>query len=286
MQQYADLKSVEPILQAAPADYGDGCCLPKDWQKIEISNLHFTYKDEEQREHHLKDVGITLGRSAKIALVGESGSGKSTLMAIIRGLQIPDCLDLTCDGKALPNGLRDIASTVTLIPQEPQIFENTIEYNITLDTEQPKDEILDDIRLAAFDSVLAKLPHGLETNTAEKGVNLSGGEKQRLALARGFFAAKESDIILLDEPTSSVDSQNEMKIYSNLMRRFADRCIVSSIHKLHLLDFFDEVYVLENGKVVEHGAPKELMNGKGRLGELWRAYSSGREEIDREAEVR
>ncbi len=287
VQQYADLKSVDGILQAEPAAYGEACCLPDNWQRLEISNLNFVYKDEQQREHHLKDVAITLRRTAKIALVGESGSGKSTLMAVLRGLQVPDSVTLSCDGKPLMHGLKDVASCVTLIPQEPEIFENTIEYNITLDTDQSNEEVMEDVRLAAFDSVLAKLSKGLQTNTAEKGVNLSGGEKQRLALARGFFAAKHgsttlttgSDIILLDEPTSSVDSQNEMQIYRNIMEHFADRCILSSIHKLHLLEFFDEVYVLDQGRVIEHGSPETLMKGDGMLANLWRGYTNVGEKI-------
>lgn len=273
VQQYADLKAVQPILDAAPADYGTGRGLPQHWKSLSISNLNFVYKDEEQRDHHLHDIAITLGRTSKIALVGESGSGKSTLMALIRGLQIPDQADVRCDGQELTHGFKDIASRVTLIPQEPEIFENTIEYNITLDTDQSSEEVMEDVRLAAFEQVLEKLPRGLATNTAEKGVNLSGGEKQRLALARGFFAAKRSDIILLDEPTSSVDSGNELKIYRNIMEQFADRCVISSIHKLHLLDFFDEVYVLDQGRVIEHGSPRELKEGSGKLAQLWKAYT-------------
>ncbi|MFS6706504.1 ATP-binding cassette domain-containing protein, partial [Staphylococcus aureus] len=140
-----------------------------------------------------------------------------------------------CDGQLLPHGMKHLARHVTLIPQEPEIFENTIEYNVTLDTEQSTAEIMEDIRIARFANVLERLPRGLETNIAEKGVNLSGGEKQRLALARGIFAAKSSDIILMDEPTSSVDPGNERQIYEELFRHFSDRCILSSIHKLHLL---------------------------------------------------
>ncbi len=273
VHQYADLKSVNSILQTAAADYHGHCHLPVDWKTIEIKNLNFTYKDEEKREHHLKDVSISLGRRAKIAFVGESGSGKSTLMTLIRGLHSPDRADVLCDGKPLEHGLKDVGSKVTLIPQEPEIFENTIEYNITLDTEQTNAEVMDDVRLACFESTLEKLPNGLKTNTAEKGVNLSGGEKQRLALARGFFAAKRSDIILLDEPTSSVDSTNELKIYKNLLERFADRCVVSSIHKLHLLELFEEVYVFDQGRLLQHGTFKDLITTPGRMKDLWEAYN-------------
>jgi ABC-type bacteriocin/lantibiotic exporter with double-glycine peptidase domain len=99
---------------------------------------------------------------------------------------------------------------------------------------------------------------------------LSGGEKQRLALARGFFAAKQSSILLLDEPTSSVDPENERAIYQNLFQKFSDHCIISSLHKLYLLPMFDEAYVFQDGKVLAHGTPKELLSAQGVLHPLWK----------------
>ncbi len=89
-------------------------------------------------------------------------------------------------------------------------------------------------------------------------MNLSGGEKQRLALARGIFSIKENSLVLLDEPTSSVDGVNERAIYEGIFKAFPDKCIVSSIHKLYLLPLFDYIYILDNGVVVEEGTYKEL----------------------------
>ena len=226
--------------------------------RSEIQQLDFTYKDTERPTQHLKNVSIVLRRGTRIAFVGESGSGKSTLMSLIRGLHEADSGTVLCDGLELAHGLKDVGTTVTLIPQEPEIFENTIEYNITLDTDQEESELMEDIELSRFASVVRHLPQGLKTNTAEKGVNLSGGEKQRLALARGFFAAKQSSIILLDEPTSSVDPVNERHIYENMIRRFSDRCIVSSLHKRYLLPLFDYVYVFADGKIADEGTPLEI----------------------------
>lgn len=268
IEQYADLRTVQPILKADRPELHN-CTMPEAWKKIEIQNLDFTYKDEERRTHHLRDVSVVLHKGRKIAFVGESGSGKSTLMVLIRGLQTADKGVVLCDGKKLPHGLKDVGCTATLIPQEPEIFENTIEYNITLGTRHTRAEVMEDTELARFASVVDKLPRGLDTNTAEKGVNLSGGEKQRLALARGFFAAKTSDIILLDEPTSSVDPGNERMIYENLFKRYDDRCIISSLHKLYLLPMFDEVYVFRDGSVISHGTPKELLSEGGILHPLW-----------------
>lgn len=279
IQQYADLLAASEILAAEPPEAAKAKRLPKEWKRIDIKNLHFRYEDEEKREHHLKDITVSLQRGKKIALVGESGSGKSTLMALLRGLFDPDRVEVSVDGEMQPQGLRHLADHVTLIPQEPEIFANTIEYNITVDTEQSRHEVTEDIRIAAFDTVLPRLRDGLKTNVVEKGVNLSGGEKQRLALARGVFAAKRSDIILLDEPTSSVDAVNERRIYRNLWQRFPDRAIVSSLHKLHLLPLFDEVYVLRDGRVIEHGPVKELLAQDGELKKLWEQYNREDREI-------
>lgn len=274
VHQYADFRSAEDILQAEAVSAFPRVSLPKDWRVIQIEDLHFTYEEKGGREHHLHEVALTLRRGRKIALVGESGSGKSTIMALIRGLYTPSRVMVTCDGRLLKHGLRHLAPCVTLIPQDPEIFANTVEYNVTVDTKQAREDVLEDIDLACFTSVLKHLPKGLQTNVVEKGVNLSGGEKQRLALARGFFAARDTDIILLDEPTSSVDSTNELKIYHNLFKRFSDRCIISSIHKLHLLSMFDDAYVIADGRVVEHGSVKKLLKGPGVLANLWKQYSA------------
>lgn len=276
IQQYADLSGTKEIFDAAPAERTDST-LPSDWKRIDIRDLQFTYEDKKHHRHHLDNLAITLERGRKIALVGESGSGKSTLMTLIRGLHVTDNVSVTVDGIPLVQGLRPLSHHATLIPQDPEIFANTIEYNVSVDTEQSKDELMQDIETACFTQVLNRLPKGLQTDVSEKGVNLSGGEKQRLALARGIFAARSSDIILMDEPTSSVDSLNEMKIHKNIFERFPDRCIIASIHRLHLLPLFDEVYVLEKGQLVEHGRPKDLMYGTGLLAGLWKAYQAQKE---------
>src|SRR5262249_23507689 len=223
----------------------------------------------QQRVHHLEDVSIRLERGKSIALVGESGSGKSTLLSLLRGIQSAEQVIVACDGKISPDKLKHLNGRTTLVPQDPEIFADTIRFNITFGMEANESEIMRTAKLARFDSVLERLPAGLETNMAEKGVNLSGGEKQRLALARGIYFAQDSDIVLLDEPTSSVDIYNERIIYQNLLTEFADKCVVSSVHRLHLLEMLDYIYVLSNGKVVEHGEFAPLLAGHGVLADLW-----------------
>ena len=114
------------------------------------------------------------------------------------------------------------------------------------------------------------MPNGLQSGIQEKGVNLSGGQKQRLALARGILAARQSALVLLDEPTSSVDAKTEAKIFSHLFDTFRNQAVVAAIHRLHLLPQFDYIYVLERGRIAAEGTFDELVNRSPLFQELWR----------------
>ncbi len=278
-RQAADVQSAETLETAYDTTHGAKPpeALPSAWQRIEIADLDFVYEDEKHRTHHLADINIVLEKGKAIAFVGESGSGKSTLLSLIRGVQCSDTARVICDGALLAEGMSRITASTTLMPQDPEIFADTIKFNITFGITADDQAIDEAIRLARFDSVLAKLPKGLETNIAEKGVNLSGGEKQRLALARGLFFAQDSEIVLLDEPTSSVDPQNEHIIYENILRKFHHKCIVSAVHKIHLLDMFDYIYVFDDGRIVEQGDLQTLLKENGKLAQLWQAIDSSDE---------
>ena len=250
--------------------------LAENWRKIEIRNLNYAHQGRTNSDANpnyfagLKDLNFTFKKGQKIALIGESGSGKSTLLAILRGLYSPITSELWIDDKHEEKGIEIISNYVTFFPQEPEIFENTIAYNITLGLPcEPKlmEEICENVH---FSDVIAQLPNGLESNIVEKGVNLSGGQKQRLALARGVFAAQDSEIILLDEPTSSVDPMTESKIYKNLFERFNEQVIISSLHRLHLLPLFDYIYVMEGGQVKAEGSLDFLLKNSQTFQELWK----------------
>lgn len=242
-----------------------------DWKQAQIDNLSFHYSPSKPT---LEDIRFDFKKSEKIALVGESGSGKSSLMALMRGLYDPETVSLRIDGKPYDD-LSPFFAITTLIPQEPEVFENTVRYNITVGLEYSEADIQEALRLSRFDKVLERLPHGLETDVREKGVTLSGGEKQRLALARGILAAQGSDIILMDEPTSSIDAHNEMAIYENIFSHFKERTIISSVHRLHLLNKFDRVLVMNDGKIVQDGSLDGLINADGPFKPLWDKYKTG-----------
>jgi ATP-binding cassette subfamily B protein len=247
--------------------------LPENWKEIQISNLNFSHGQTYTRQsysHSLHDLQIRIERGKRIALIGESGSGKSTLLAIIRGLYQPEKEVLvSIDGDN--NGhMGMLADTVTLFPQDPEIFENTILYNITLGLPFTQEEVMDVCETAYFSDVLTKLPNHLESNIQEKGVNLSGGQKQRLALARGVLAARSSDIVLLDEPTSSVDPKTESLIYDRMFAQFQGKAVVSTLHRLHLLTKFDYIYVMQNGFIADEGTFSSLKENSSLFQELWK----------------
>ena len=246
--------------------------LPEDWKTIEIQRLNFSHNiayDSAAHAQSLHNLHLRIQRGHRIALIGASGSGKSTLLSLLRGLYFPEPgMVLTVDGR--PGDLGKLNESVTLFPQEPEIFENTLAYNVTLGLPFTEEEILQVCDSAYFSEVIHQLPQGLGSDIREKGVNLSGGQKQRLALARGILAARDSDLVLLDEPTSSVDPRTEALIYEGLFKVFSDKAIVSSMHRLHLLGRFDYVYILNQGRIVDEGSFEYLRNNSAIFNDLWR----------------
>lgn len=250
----------------------EGGVLSAAWSVLQVNNVTFSHVDGANGRPALAGVSIELRRGKSVAIIGESGSGKSTLLSILRLLNTPTNVQVRSDGSTVDSGLRFIASMSTLVPQDPEVFAESIRYNIAMGVSASDAEIEDAIERARFKSVLERLPKGLDTNIAEKGINLSGGEKQRLALARAIFFSKDSQILLLDESTSSVDSVNERAIYMRLLSDFSDRVVVATIHKLNLLPLFDYIYFLDRGVVVEEGTYQKLLQDNGRVAELVRSY--------------
>jgi ATP-binding cassette, subfamily B, bacterial len=252
-----DVKSVRDIEESYQRTYRivDDELLPRDWRNIEINNLRFYYgnndngnsiKDNSDGHEHLvlDNLRLHVKKGDKIALTGASGMGKSTLLAVLKGLYWPeDDIELKVEGKE--QNWETLTNSVTLLPQSPEIFEQSIRYNISLGLPYTDEEIFAACRIAKFDDVVNNLPSGLDTLVRESGVNLSVGQKQRLTLARGVLAAKKSTIVLLDEPTSNVDEQTEEEIYKNLLEEFHDKLVICSIHHLKLLKYFDFMYALD-----------------------------------------
>ncbi len=252
-----------------------------DWQTARVENVSFRYQDKDHYPHSLDAVSLDLTRGKRIALVGASGCGKSTLLRLLRGLHQAEDGSLSLDGR--PAALGALGDVSTLVPQDAEIFENSARYNITCGVPGHDDAVAAAVRMACFDTVLESLGNGLETQMNERGVNLSGGQKQRLALARGLFAARDSSLLLFDEPTSALDPATEAEVYDRVFASRTDACIVSSIHRLHLLSRFDQIYVLDQGRIIEHGSLSELLARNGELARLYRKQADDHHDRSRKA---
>jgi ATP-binding cassette subfamily B protein len=254
--------------------------IPADWHKITIAHLNYSHQRTSRlpasvssemikKAHALEDINMVIARGKRIALIGESGCGKSTLLSLLRGLNEPEQKPvMEVDGNKYVN-FADMASEVTLFPQEPEIFEATFEYNITLGMEYNQEEVNRVCDITRLSPVLENLESGSSTIIQEKGVNLSGGQKQRLALARGVLAAQNSSIVLLDEPTSNMDPKTEREIYLNLFEEFEGKTVISTLHRLHLLEHFDYIYVMHQGKIAEQGSLGFLIENGKLFNKLW-----------------
>ena len=208
-----------------------------------------------------------------MAVVGESGSGKTTFLKVLHGMYPNAQATLTLDNEApIATSFADIDLETMLVPQEPEIFSSTIRENMTLGIDYSEDSVMQAAQIALFDKVIQSLQQGLDSVINEKGVNLSGGQKQRLALARAILFSSEKEMILLDESTSSVDSETETEIYQRIFSAFHDKTIIASIHKMNLLKLFDRIVMFEDGQVVDSGTFEELLERNSQFQAAWKQF--------------
>lgn len=254
IQNKENWKSIIPILLQERIN--SKSVKQKDWKTLTLRDIHFDYQKNKQdtlKDFCLNVPEITLTRGKNIAFIGESGSGKSTMLQIISQIDKPQGIKIFRDGEEELHPFFLLHNT-TLIPQTPETFEDSLVFNISFKENVSQEEIRiirKSIQVSQFNSVVESLPEGLNTYIHEHGVNLSGGQNQRLGLARGIYQGYDKSILLLDEPTSSVDSQNELLIYKNIFNEFKDKCIISTIHNLDLLPLFDCVYLFKDGVCVK-----------------------------------
>jgi len=270
LNQYSDVRSVEKILDAHSCLKRNNIFtdFPRVWTQISIRNLSYSYEKTSNRVHGIRDVSLEIRSGRKIAVVGTSGAGKSTLLALIRGLLVSSSANMLVDGKEYEN-LSILSNMSSLVTQEAEIFENTILFNLTLGESILESVLNRAIYVSAFDSVVKSIPKRFMHDLREGGVNLSGGQKQRLALARGLIASSDSSLLLLDEPTSSVDLHTESEIFRRLFIEFPELTCIVTLHRLHLLRNFDEIWVLKDGSIVDRGTFDQVMSCSDAFQLLW-----------------
>lgn len=254
----SDLAAIEPIYEDYQKMARPTTTEPIDrtWEKLRVEGLNFSYGEDGAG---LFNINLQLDRGRRIAIIGPSGSGKTTTLYTLRGLYPPDDVTLLFNDSSHPRPRPQLFEQTTLIPQAPEIFEDTLLNNLTMGLERSAEELEQAITTAVLNDVIDQSENGLNTFLAEGGANLSGGQRQRLSIARGLLAADTSTLLLLDEPTSSLDPKTEIQVYERLFATFPDKTIVSTLHRLHLLRFFDYIYYMENGRIAAEGTLEELL---------------------------
>jgi ATP-binding cassette, subfamily B, bacterial len=209
-----------------------------------------------------KNFSIEISAGQKIGLVGRSGAGKTTFVSLLlRHFDIQDGA-ITIDGQNIQAiTLESLRSAVAFVPQDTGLFHRTIKENICYGSPHATgEEISHAAVLAQADSFIQKLPQKYETLVGERGVKLSGGQRQRIAIARAFL--KNAPILILDEATSSLDSESEHAIQESLDKLMQGRTVIAIAHRLSTLKKMNRIVVIENGKIVEDGGPNELLKHK------------------------
>ena len=233
---------------------------------IQFKNINFSYEIDEGKT--LKSVNLNFKGGKMTSLVGHSGSGKSTILNLIPRFYDADSGDILIDNQSIYNSkITSLRKEISLVSQETTLFDDTIKNNIKYANANATDpEIYEAARLSFCEEFINKLPNKFNTLIGENGVRLSGGEKQRLSIARAMM--KKSSIILLDEATSSLDSETETKIQNALKILTKNKTTIVIAHRLSTILSSDNIYVIDAGKVVESGNHENLLNNS----ELYKSF--------------
>ncbi|MBL7687635.1 MAG: ABC transporter ATP-binding protein, partial [Bdellovibrionaceae bacterium] len=264
------IESKERVPQAAnPRPF------PKDWKTIEFRDVRFRYGDADV----LKGINLTVRRGEVIALVGSSGSGKSTLVNLLERFYDPTSGSILVDGISLSEfDVKGVRDNIALVTQDVFLFRDSIAANIRsgrgeiLEQSGDLEEIESAAKHAHATDFIAKTPGGLQANVGERGGQLSGGEKQRISIARAFY--KDSPILILDEATSALDSVSEQEVQKGLQELMVGRTVFVIAHRLSTVRSATRILVMRHGEIIESGTHDELLKNSGEYANFHRLQSS------------
>jgi len=260
----AEVKDIPnaPVLQVADA-------------ALVFEDVHFAY---DAARPILKGISFSVPAGKKLAIVGPSGAGKSTLARLLFRFYDVTAGRISIDGQDIARVAQDsLRAAIGIVPQDTVLFNDTIGYNIAYGREGTgQREIEAAARGAAIADFIAQLPKGYDAKVGERGLKLSGGEKQRVAIARTLV--KDPPILILDEATSALDSRTEAEIQGTLNEVSARRTTLIIAHRLSTIVDADEIIVLEAGQIAERGTHSQLLRKNGLYADMWMRQASEQEE--------
>ena len=273
------LSAINKIIDLPEQDQDDTTEIPQ-WNEhatLNVTNLSLQYN--ESNDATLKDISFTWKGYGKIGIIGASGAGKSTLINVLSGFIEPTSASIQINDKTINrfncNGWQN---QILYIPQHPYIFNDTIANNVSFYTPTAtNDEIKEACNRAGLSKVVESLPNGLEQQIGESGRVLSGGQEQRIALARAFLDQSRK-ILLFDEPTAHLDIETEWELKQNILPLLDQRLVFFATHRLHWMIDMDTIIVMNQGEIVETGTHEQLVKANGYYSKLIQAQMHGTEE--------
>lgn len=233
-------------------------------EKIEFKNVTFSYGKGDV----LKDFNLTIEKGKKVGLVGLSGSGKSTLISLLLRLYDVEKGEILIDGKNIKDyTLPTLRDQMALVSQDIFLFNDTILENLQAGNQYTEDQIKEALRVSYADEYIHNLPEGLDTQIGDRGLRLSGGQSQRLTIARAFL--RDCPIMLFDEATSALDNESEKTVQAALDQVASHKTVIAVAHRLSTIQNYDRIVVMKEGKKVEEGTHDELMQLGGEYSKLY-----------------
>jgi ATP-binding cassette subfamily B protein len=229
--------------------------------EIVFDNVSFKYPDS--NINALSNISFKIEKGKSVAIVGRTGSGKSTIIQLLTRMYKSSEGLIKIDQKPIKDyNVKSLRSAISLVPQEALLFSDTISNNISFGTDKntSQEEIEDVAKKAAIHENIMSFPAQYSTKIGERGVTLSGGQKQRISIARAFI--KPSSILIFDDCLSAVDNETEEQILKEIKKKNQNKTTLVVSHRLSSIQHVDEIIVLENGKIIEKGTHKELIQNK------------------------
>jgi len=282
-QAVTDMDRMFHLLQTnrEVADKPDAKPLAVRAGEVRFAHVDFSY---EAKRQILFDVDFTIPAGTTTAVVGQSGSGKSTLARLLFRFYDVKSGAIQIDGQDLRDVTQSsVRAAIGIVPQDTVLFNDSIYYNIAYGRpDASREEVIEAARAAQIHHFVESLPDGYETQVGERGLKLSGGEKQRVAIARTLL--KRPPILVFDEATSALDSRTEHAIQEELMRLAQNHTTLVVAHRLSTIVRAHQILVMEHGRIIERGTHESLLRAEGRYAQMWRMQAREPERVTEETE--